>query len=145
MREYSRNEYRTEETRAEEKRAGISKFTVFAYLTCFALLLMMIFSYVQLNEISDQSVKLERELNELREQNQMLGIRIDQRMGGDQIKQQAIERLGMVTLSKDQVTYVNTKNTDTVEIISQSQILRDHSKIFAGLARGFRWLVEYMN
>ncbi len=139
------NEYRSEEAREETARAGISKFTVCAYLTCFALLLMMIFSYVQLNKISNQAVNLEHELNELREQNQMLGIRIDRRIGHDQIKQQATERLGMVTLSKDQVTYVNTKNTDTVEIVSQSQILRERSKFFAGLAHGLRWLVEYMN
>ena len=144
MSKQSYNGYR-EEAHSETSRAGISKFTVCAYLTCFVLLLMMIFSYVQLNTISDQTVKLERELNELREQNQMLGIRIDQRMGHDQIKQQATERLGMVTLSKDQVTYVNTKNTNTVEIVSHGQLLRDHSKFLAGLARGFRLLVEYMN
>ena len=40
------------------------------------LLLAMIFSYVQLNEISDQTVQLQRELEELREANQLLNVQI---------------------------------------------------------------------
>lgn len=128
----------------EEKSRGTS-FTLFAYVICFALLLAMIFSYVKLNEISDQSIRLQSQLEDLQEQNQLLSVRIGQRLGRDQIKQQATERFGMVTLSKDQVTYVNTNNTDTVEIISGTELLRDRSQIVAGLARGFRWLVEYIN
>ncbi len=141
----ARYERRSESVSTRKEETGISKFTVCAYLTCFVLLLAMIFSYVQLNEISDQSVQLQKQLEELQEQNQLLNIKINQRLGHDQIKQQAEERFGMVTLSKDQVTYVNSKNADTVEIVSQSQLLRDRSQIIAGLARGFQWLVEYIN
>lgn len=125
--------------------ARVSKFPIYAYLVCFVLLIAMVFSYVQLNEISDISVKLQKELEDLQEQNQLLTIQINQRLGHDQIKQQAQERFGMVKLSKDQVTYINSQNTDTVEIISQSELLRDRSQIIAGLARGLRWLVEYIN
>lgn len=132
-----------EMTRTKETKG--SKFTMYAYITCFVLLLAMIFSYVQLNEISDQSVRLERQLQELQEQNQLLNIKINQRLGHDQIKQQAMERFGMVTLSKDQVTYVNTQNTDTVEIVSGTQLLQGRSQLAAGLARGIRWIVEYIN
>ncbi len=132
-------------SRAREGKSGGANFTLCAYVVCFALLLAMIFSYVKLNEISDQSIRLQRELESLQEQNQLLSVQIGQRLGRDQIKQQAAERFGMVTLSKDQVTYVNTNNTDTVEIISETQLLRDRSQIVAGLARGFRWLVEYIN
>ncbi|MBE6916253.1 MAG: hypothetical protein E7471_06465 [Ruminococcaceae bacterium] len=130
-------------TRNEQSRG--TNFTLCAYVICFTLLLAMIFSYVKLNEISDQSIRLQSQLEDLQEQNQLLTVRIGQRLGRDQIKQQAAERFGMVTLSKDQVTYVNTNNTDTVEIISETELLRDRSQIVAGLARGFRWLVEYIN
>lgn len=133
-------------TRNETGRsANTSSFTLCAYVVCFVLLLAMIFSYVKLNEISDQSIQLQRELEDLQEQNQLLSVQIGQRLGRDQIKQQATERFGMVALSKDQVTYVNTNSADTVEIISETQLLSDRSQIVAGLARGFRWIVEYIN
>ena len=147
--DYSRFERRPEQRREPVKKQkserGVSKFTVCAYLVCFALLLGMIFSYVQLNEISDRPKQLADNLAELKEQNQLLEIQITQKMSGEQIVQRAMEDYGMVTLSRDQVTYVNTHNTDTVEIVSQDQLLRDRSQILAGLAQGVQWLVEYIN
>lgn len=139
----TRTSVRREETRT--RAPSISGFTVFAYLVCFALLLVTIFSYVKLTEVSDQTVRLKNQLEDLREKNQSLAISVEQRLSADQIKREATERLGMVALDKSQVVYINTQGNDQVEVLSGTQTMRDRSAVIAGLARGFQLFVEYLN
>lgn len=131
--------------KAKTRPMVISGFAVFSYITCMALIVLTLFSYVKLTETSDQASKLQSTLDEMREETQMLEIEKNQKFSPETIKNEATTRLGMKKLDKSQVTYVNMEQGDKVEILSDNQILSDNNGIIAGIIDGFQWIVEYMN
>lgn len=123
---------------------AVSAFAVFSFFACIGLVLLTLFSYVQLTELSDTAMSLQSELETLREENQMLSIENDQKFSAEKIKEEAVERLGMQKLDKSQITYLDMGSGNHVEIPQDTQVMRN-SDFVAGIVSGFRWIVEYIN
>lgn len=143
--ERSKSKARTKPKERYRTKPCFSGFTIFSWIVCMGLLVMMLFSYVALTEVSDKSIKLKNKLADMKEQTQMLEIQKGQKFGSNQIQMVAVEQLGMQKIDKSQVTYVNTQQTDKVEVINQDGLAAGNSKILAGIANGFRTFLEYLN
>ncbi len=129
---------------AAKVKPAVSAFAVFSFFACIGLVLLTLFSYVQLTELSDTAMTLQNELETLREENQLLSIENDQKFSAERIKEEAVERLGMQKLDKSQITYLDMGSGNRVEIPQDTQVMRD-SDFVAGIVSGFRWIVEYIN
>lgn len=130
---------------AEKNKPIVSLKAVGTWVLCMALLVMIAFSYMVLNETSDQVNQLQRELSNLREQSQMMEIQKSQKYGSEQLQKIAVEQLGMQKIEKSQITYVNTKTSDHTEVAQPSTMRVENSKVLAGIANGFNAIVEYIN
>ena len=135
-REATKREY----TRAKTK---ISAFAVFSTVSVFVVLVALLFSYVKLTEASDLNRKAKAHLVTLQEENQMLEVNLNQRMGAMQIRDYAVTRLGMSKVDKSQITYVTTSGGDRFEIIEPEK--KSAPKFVSGLIKGFSTIVEYIN
>lgn len=124
-------------------KSGISGFSVFCGVVVFCMLIALLYSYVNLTEVSDINMKRQNELESLREDVQMLEISKNQRMGALQIRDWATTRLGMSKIDKSQITYVTTSGGDRFEIGDNKP--KETSKLIAGLAKGFSTVIEYIN
>ena len=121
----------------------VSGFSVFCGVVVFVMLSMLLFSYVRLTEASDINRQKREQLEELREQNQMLAISRDQRMGALQVRDYAVQRLGMNKIDKSQITYVTTSGGDKFEVVKNEN--KSESKLVSGLVKGFSTIIEYIN
>lgn len=130
--------------KACKAKPAVSGFAVFSFMACIAMVLLTLFSYVQLTELSDTTMRLENELETLREENQLLEIENDRKFSAEKIKEEAVGRLGMQKLDKSQITYLDMGSGNRVEIPEGTQLMRD-SEFIAGIVDGFRWIVEYIN
>lgn len=140
----SRAKAKTVKKAKVKARPAISAFAVFSFLVCIAMVVLTLFSYVKLTELSDQSSKLKNELATMREETQMLEIEKNRKFSAEQIKAQAVDRLGMQKLDKSQITYLDLGQSDKVEILADTQLMGE-SNILAGIVSGFQRLVEYIN
>ncbi len=130
---------------AKKSKPMVSFSAVVTWVLCMALLVMIAYSYMVLNEAADQVNQLQRELDTLREQTQMMEIQKSQKYGSEQMQKIAVEQLGMQKIEKSQITYVNTKSSDHTEIAQTKTMRVENSKVLAGIANGFNTIVEYIN
>ncbi len=126
-----------------KQRTVVSGFSVFCGVVVFVMLSALLFSYVRLTEASDINRQKREMLEDLREQNQMLTISRDQRMGTLQVRDYAVGKLGMSKIDKSQITYVMTSGGDKFEVIEKEKA--PQPKLVAGLAKGFSAIIEYIN
>lgn len=124
-------------------KSGISAFSAFCGAVVFLMLIALLYSYVNLTEVSDINRQRRAELENLREEIQMLEVSRNQRMGVLQIRDWATTKLGMSKIDKSQITYVSTSGGDRFEFGAEKQ--QDGSKLVAGLAKGFSTIIEYIN
>ena len=147
--ERSREESRTRaKSRAKAKtrakaRPAISGFSVFSGVVVFVMLVALLFSYVDLSEASDLSRRKEVELKKLQEENQMLEINYNQRVGALKVHEYAVTRLGMTKVDKSQIRYVETPDADVFEIAGKEK--KESTGIISGLANCFSRVVEFIN
>ncbi len=121
----------------------ISGFSVFCGVVVFVMLSTLLFSYVGLTETSDINRQKREMLEDLREQNQMLSISRDQRMGALRVRDYAVGKLGMSKIDKSQITYVTTSGGDRFEVVGNEN--ENQSKFVSGLVKGFSKIIEYIN
>ncbi len=146
QREKVAKEKSMKKAKAEEKNKPVISFTaVVTWVLCMALLALIAYSYMVLNETADQANQLKRELEDLREQSQMMEIQKSQKYGSEQMQKIAVEELGMQKIEKSQITYVNTKSGDHTEVALTKTMRAENSKVLAGIANGFHTIVEYIN
>lgn len=120
----------------------VSGFGVFSCVIVFTMLLALLFSYVNLSEASDVSRKKDIELEKLREENRLLEINYNQRVGALNIRDYAVTRLGMSKIDKTQIIYVETPNADVFEVPEEK---KEETGVIAGLANGFSRVIEFIN
>ena len=124
-------------------RTSIGGFAVFSAISVFAVLIALLFSYVNLTEASDLNRRSKDRLATLQEENQMLEVNLNQRMGAMQVRDYAVTRLGMSKIDKSQITYVTTSGGDRFEVVEEKR--ETQSRLITGLIKGFSTVVEYMN
>lgn len=132
-------------TKKAKKKTGvtISGFSILCAVVVFGMLTALLFSYVNLTEVSETNRRKKAELEKLREEVQMLEIERDQRMGAMQIREMAVTQLGMSKIDKSQITYVTTSCEDKFEHAGTEK--REAPKVVSGLIKGFSTIVEFMN
>ena len=136
---------KTKEVAEAPAKPVMSGFALVSWIICMALLFAIIYNYMMLTETSDRVSGLQSELTAMREENQMLEIKKEQKYGSRRLQEIAVEELGMQKIQRSQITYVNTNTGDYTEVAQPRTMKDDESTILAGIARGFNTIVEYMN
>lgn len=109
---------------AEEKRVqtkySVSIMSVLGFITAGILLVLSLCAYIRLTEISVETTRLEERFDELNEENRRLKIAYEEAFDKTEIKEYAVNVLGMQEPADEQVTYLNIANVDKAVKLQES-------------------------
>lgn len=100
-------------------RHSISLFAVISYIAVTALMILVIFSYMRLYEISAETSAYKSELTRLTKANAALTSEYDDAINLGAVELLAITKLGMRRPSSSQIVYVNLSEPDRAEVFEQ--------------------------
>lgn len=134
-------------SRAAELRRCIGKIA--CACTVFLLLYAILLGNIKVNELNEESLKTKKQIEQLQSDEKKLSVELERKTDLRQIENIAVNQLGMVKLEKSQVTYVDLKNPDKVEIIGKSTDTEQQNKDSRGLinsiVKTLSVIVEYLN
>ena len=94
--------------------------TIFMIALALSVTITLIYSKVELAEISDEVTSRKSDLAKLSEEKKVLEMRLENEMTIQNIEKEA-EALGMVKISKDRIKYIEVESDDTVEDTIESE------------------------
>lgn len=109
----------------------------------FAVLLAIVFSYMQLSALTNQNDKLKTRIATLQSEENALSAKKEQLYNLTYVEQYAKDVLGMVKLDKSQIVYMELAGGDRMEV---TQTSAGHGSAFwKNIVRSFSAVLEYLN
>lgn len=138
--------------RADEvqvKSAPVPKSILIAIVLFTAIVMMIIFSFAQINEFKREISGLESKRSELSTEVEQLAIQLDLKNDVRVIEQTAREDIGMVRRNQVESKYINIAQGDRVEVIEDPEEKAEDFGIFTTLlssvGSGWDKLLEYID
>lgn len=102
----------------------------------------MLYSHIQLNEVSNELLAAKSELSELENSAASLQVSIESRNQMNEIERIATEELGMIKIENYQIQTINLLTDDTVEIVKDEP---RNDSWWDGVVAEFNILLEYLS
>lgn len=109
-----------ERVRRVRAKTAVAPFTILGALAAACMLVLVIFGYVQLYDITTEVSKMQSELQSLNAEQTLLRSKYEGKIDLDAIEQRAQE-LGLHTPEQEQIIYLNLSGSDRAEIYQQSK------------------------
>lgn len=133
-----------EDARAREKAQaqtfGVPMLGIVGMLVAAALVVFVIFGYVQLAQISGETARVKSSIADLEEQNVSLKIRCEAEFNLLDVESYAMNVLGMVKLTDDNMNVHTVVRQDKAEILAQD----DTATFLSRLGGLFDSIMEYL-
>ena len=108
------------------------------------MFMIIIMSFVSINEFTVKNDSLQREINKLDKQYKELAFSLEKKNNLREIEKRAKE-MGMVKLDQLQKEYISIKNEDRIEVIDHNKSAQDViSGVFENINKNIKSLVEYI-
>lgn len=111
---------RTRARTAPRTKQGISPVAIAGVFVAAFLFVLGIMAQIQLLEVSDNSVALQRQLDELETEQTRLKIAYESAFNLTEIEEYAISELGMQKPRADQIYYIDTSSPDKAQVVAES-------------------------
>lgn len=128
-------------TQRRRKKAGLRPSVMACAIVLAMTAAYILYCQMQLTQLSALVGEQNETLNELKAENVSLTTKKVNSMDMDEIEEYAVNNLGMVKFDNAQIEYVELTNPDTVTVAESGMSL---GSLFAGLARSFSAIVEYI-
>ena len=117
--------------------AGIAGSTAapLQIVTVLGCAVLLLFSHMRMNVISDESATMERQRQELLEDRTRLEIRYESTFDLAEVETYAKTVLGMVKAGADQTTFVRSTEGDRAQILTEQGFFADWERKLDALAR----------
>ena len=102
---------------------GVSLFAVIGFAVFVAVMVFVLLAKVQLTQISDESVRLEKHIQELKEDEARLRIQYETTFNLTEIERYAVKKLGMVRADNSAATLMESANVDRAEVLAESDMV----------------------
>lgn len=109
-----------------------------------ALTVLMITSYVRLNEVTFTQQQLKGELEKLLTEQQYMKVKIEEKITIKNVEQYAKINLNMSKIDKNRVEYIKISDENRSEVLSDIAENEKSSFFFAGLIKNYNAIVEYL-
>lgn len=122
-------------------RQGISPLAIAGIFIAAALFVVGMMAQAQLLSISDSSVQLQSQLEELNTQQDKLKISYESAFNLNEIEEYATSRLGMQKPNVDQIYYVDTSSPDRAVVVQSAAdetFLQKAENFFSGIGAYFK-------
>jgi len=114
---------------------------VFSAVACTIIFMVMIWSFVQINEETIRIEALERELKTAVAEEKELKLRLEEKNNLKKIEEYAKTQLGMVQIDQLAKKYISVSSEDKIELADGKG--ESDTEFFNGIGEKFRWLFEY--
>nr|WP_297274873.1 septum formation initiator family protein [uncultured Agathobaculum sp.] len=128
-------------TPRRRKKARVRPSLVGCFVVVAIAAVYILFCQMQLTQLSAEVGEQNDTLNELMAENVSLTTKQINSVNLDEVEEYAVNNLGMVKMDNSQIEYVELTNPDTVTVADSGVSL---GSLFAGLARSFSAIVEYI-
>ncbi|MEA5038891.1 MAG: cell division protein FtsL [Clostridiaceae bacterium] len=116
----------------------------FVVMTCvFTVLLAVVFSYMQLAQLTNQNDKLRTQIADLQSEENALSAKKEQIYNLAYVEDYAKNVLGMVKLDKSQIVYVDLRQDDQMIVAKASE--SRGAQFWKDIVRSFSAVLEYLN
>ena len=121
----------------EEPRSKVqlSLFVMVSAVLIAAAAIMLLFSYMRLNALSDESAAMVKALDTLREDQIRLEIRYESTFDLAEVETYAKTVLGMVKAGADQTTFVRSSEGDRAQVLAEQGFFSDWERKLDAFAR----------
>ena len=109
----------------------------------FAVLVAIVFSYMQLAQLTNQNDKLKKEIATLESQENAMSAKREQLYNLTFVEDYAKNTLGMVKLDKSQIVYLELSGGDVMELAAAPE--GRSSGFWQSIVRSFSAVLEYLN
>ncbi|HHX53635.1 MAG TPA: hypothetical protein GX704_01890 [Clostridiales bacterium] len=117
-------------TITSDRKSPLPITVIFMTLLCTALFMVMVASYVRINEFTVEIEQLQSRLDKLKNERSDLSIQLEQKNNLQEIQDYAVNVLGMVKIDKLAKKYITVEVEDKIEVLDKKhQPLTD---IFGG-------------
>ncbi len=116
---------------------------VFGALSCTIVFMVMIWSFVQINEQTIKIESLERQLKTLVAEERELTFDLERKNNLTEIEEYAKTKLGMVQIDQLAKKYISVTYADKVELVDEEE--KDDSGVFDIIIEKFEQLLEYFS
>lgn len=122
-------EKRAKEAEKAKKTQAKKHLKTVCYLVLgFAVLFAIGYRNSQINEAFTENQKIEKQISDLKKENEQLNVAIQNSLNLSQIEKEAKERLGMQKLTSRQTVYVDLPKKDYIEGASEEIIMTEEEK-----------------
>ena len=126
---------------AVSKAHGISLFTAFGAVFAAVLMIFVVLAHINLNEVTNETVRLDAQLVKLTDRESKLGIAYESVIDMKEVERYARDVLGMSKPDSNQVAIVQNNAQDKAEIIdngNEGNALRGFGSFISSLLDYFR-------
>ena len=125
------------------ERQEVSYGSIAGFALALGMAFMVLMSYIQLTELSSETVRLKNEFSQLQTQNVSLTTQYERMFDLSTVKE-AAEKAGMTKPSNSQICYVDLSGGDSAVVYRQeeSNVL---GKALSSVHHGFYAVVEYFD
>ena len=131
-------------TRVQVREAGqVAPFAVVGFLAVVAFAVLLLVSYVQYTQLSDEMVSLRSQMDALKSENAILSTQYEKMFDMETIQEAVGDT--MVRPSQEQVVYIDLSEPDTVTVYQSESagsalrsILDDLTQVLGGVIEYFR-------
>lgn len=132
---------RPEPVRRVRAKLAVAPFALLGMAAALGMLILVVFSYVQLYEAKSRVSQLDSELAALQQEQQTLSSQFESQVDLAAVEQRALE-LGMVQASSVQTVYLNLSDGDRGEVVQQDS---DQASLVERFCAGVERLVSYLS
>ncbi len=125
-------------------KVAVAPLALLGTVVVFALLFLVIFSYVSLYETQTDVAELENTLEVLNEQQAHLEAKYEAALDLEAVEQRARD-LGMKEPNPDQIVYVRVETGDTTQLYAAPQEESFFTRVFDAFRSAFRDAMEYFS
>lgn len=101
---------------------GVSLLTLFGFAVAAVMLVLVLFSHIELTALSESAAECQSRITELTEQQHKLQAAYETSFCMDEVEAYAIHELGMQKVRPDQIVYLNDLgDTDRAQIVHQKE------------------------
>lgn len=127
----------------KRKKNAISFSMALSYFMVLFIAGVIVFSYMQVTMLSDQSSKLQEQIEKLAAEETTLRAQQEKMYNLNYIEEYAKNNLNMVKADKSQIEYVEMAKPDQIRIIKGGR--EKAPNYFSGFIKSFNVVVEYLN
>ncbi len=108
----------------------------------FALLVLILYSYTTVTELTTHNDRMQKQITSLQGAENALNAKKEQLYNLADVEDYAKNVLGMVKMDKSAIEYLELSSPEKMTV---SEISESGSSFFAGLAKSFSVVLEYLN